>query len=49
MLTEEKLDEIGAKLEHTPIKSLKHLAQEIGESKSSVRTATHLLKASSES
>jgi transcriptional antiterminator len=44
MLTEEKLDEIGATLEHTPRKSLKHLAQETGVSKSSVRTATQLLK-----
>jgi hypothetical protein len=28
VLTEEKLDDIGARLEHTPRKSLKHPAQE---------------------
>jgi hypothetical protein len=44
VLTEEKLDEIGARLEHTPRKSLKRLAQETGVSKSSARTATQLLK-----
>jgi hypothetical protein len=49
LLTEEKLDDIGARLEHTPRKSLKHLAQEIGMSKSSAKTATQLLKPSSES
>jgi transposase len=38
-LTEEKLDGIGARLEHTPRKSLKHLAQETGVPKSSERTA----------
>jgi hypothetical protein len=36
----EKLDYIGARLEHTPRKSLKRLAQETGVSKSSARTAT---------
>jgi transposase len=44
VLTEEKLDDIGARLEHTPTKSLKHLAQETGVSKSSARTAIQLLK-----
>jgi hypothetical protein len=39
-----KLDDIGARFEHTPIKSLKSLAQEIGVSKSSARRATQLLK-----
>jgi hypothetical protein len=28
VLTEEKLDEISARLEHSPQKSLRHLAQE---------------------
>jgi hypothetical protein len=49
VLTEEKLDDIGARLEHTPRKSLKRLAQEVGVSKSSARTATQLLKPPSES
>jgi hypothetical protein len=49
VLTEEKLDATGARLEHTPRKSLKRLAQETGVSKSSARTATQLLKPSSES
>jgi hypothetical protein len=43
MLTE-KLDYIGARLEHTRRKSLKHLAQETAVSASSARTATQLLK-----
>jgi hypothetical protein len=30
VITEEKLYDIGARLEHTPIKSLKRLAQETG-------------------
>jgi hypothetical protein len=34
-LTEEKLDETGARLEHTPHKPLRRLAQETGISKSS--------------
>jgi hypothetical protein len=42
VLTEEKLDDIGAKLGHTPRKSLKRLAQEPGVSKFSA--ATQLLK-----
>jgi hypothetical protein len=42
--TKEKLDDIGAKLEHTPTKSLKSLAQETGVSKSSAGRATQLLK-----
>jgi hypothetical protein len=39
----EKLDDIGARLEHTPRKSLKHLAK-TGVSKSSARKATQLLQ-----
>jgi hypothetical protein len=35
VLTEKKLDDIGTRLEHTPRKSLKRLAQETGVSKSS--------------
>jgi hypothetical protein len=44
VLAEENLDDIGARLEHTPRKSLKRLAQQTRVSKSSVRTATQLLK-----
>jgi hypothetical protein len=44
VLTEEKLDEIGARLEHSPQKSLRLIAQETGISKTSARTATILLK-----
>jgi hypothetical protein len=44
VLTEEKLDDIGTRLEHTPRRSLKHLAQETGVSKSSARTSPQLLK-----
>jgi biotin operon repressor len=44
VLTEERLGDIGARLEHTPRKSLKHLAPEIGVSKSSARTAMQMLK-----
>jgi hypothetical protein len=40
----EKLDDIRARSEHTPRKSLKRLAQETGESKSSARRATQFLK-----
>jgi hypothetical protein len=47
VLTEEKLDDTGARLE--PRKSLKHLAQETGVSKSNARMATQLMKPSSES
>ncbi|XP_069673339.1 uncharacterized protein [Periplaneta americana] len=43
VLTEEKLDDIGARLENSPRKSLKRLAQEVGVSKSSARVATKLL------
>jgi hypothetical protein len=46
MLTEEKLDDLGARLEHTPRKSLKRLAPDTGLSKSSARRATQLLKLS---
>jgi hypothetical protein len=49
VVTEGKLDAIGARLEHKPRKSLKRLAQETGVSKSSERMATQLLKPSSES
>ena len=44
VLTEETLDEIGERLEHTPKKSLKRLSQETGVSVSSVLRATKLLK-----
>jgi transposase len=44
VLTEEKLDDIGARLERTPRKSLKRLAQKTGVSKSCARTAIQLLK-----
>ena len=44
VLTEEMLDEIGERLEHTPQKSLKRLSQETGVSVSSVQRATKLLK-----
>jgi hypothetical protein len=44
MLTEERLDDIGASLKHTPRKSLKHLVQQTGVSKPNSRTATQLLK-----
>jgi hypothetical protein len=42
--TEEKLNDIGTKLEHTPGKLLKRPAQETGVSKSSAKEATQLLK-----
>jgi hypothetical protein len=48
VLTEEKLDDIWARFEHTR-KSLKYLAQETGVSKCSARAATQLVKVSSES
>ena len=44
VLTEETLDEIVERLEHTPQKSLKCLSQETGVSVSSVQRATKLLK-----
>jgi hypothetical protein len=44
VLAEEKLDDIGARLEHAPRKSLKRLAQESGVSKPSTRRATQLPK-----
>jgi hypothetical protein len=44
VLTEEKLDDTGARLEIAPRKSLKHIAQETGASKSSTRMAIQLLK-----
>jgi hypothetical protein len=43
VLAEEKIDDIEARVEHTPGKSLKCLAQEIGVSKSCARRATQLL------
>ena len=42
VLTEETLDEIGERLEHTPQKSLKHLSQETGVSVSFVQRAALL-------
>ena len=44
VLTEEKLDEIAFRLEISPRKSLRRLAQEVGVSKTSVQHATKLLK-----
>ena len=44
VLTEEKLDEIGFRLEQSPQKSLCQLAQQVGVSKSSVQHATKFLK-----
>jgi hypothetical protein len=44
VLTEEKLDDIGARLEHAHRKPLKCLAQETGVSKSSSTMVTQLLK-----
>jgi biotin operon repressor len=44
VLTEKKLDGIGARPEHTHRKSLKRLAQETGVSESSARRATQSLK-----
>jgi transposase len=39
VLAEEKLDDTGARLEHTPRKSLKHLAEGTGVSKNGNTTA----------
>jgi hypothetical protein len=44
VLTEEKLDDTGASLEHSHRKQPEHLAQETGVSKSSARRATKFLK-----
>ena len=44
VLTEETLDEIGERLEHTPQKSLKRLSKKTGVSVSPVQRATKLLK-----
>ena len=44
LLTEEILDEIGERLEHTPKNSLKRLSQETGVSVPSVHRETKLLK-----
>jgi hypothetical protein len=44
VLTEETLDDIGTRLETSPRKSLKRLAQEIGVLITSIRRATKLLK-----
>jgi hypothetical protein len=44
VLTEEKLNDIGARLEHSPRKSLARLVQQDDISVSSARTATKLLK-----
>jgi hypothetical protein len=40
----EKLDDVGARLEHTPRKSLKRLAQESGLSKCNAEREAQLLK-----
>jgi hypothetical protein len=42
VLTEEKLDDMAARFEHAPRKSLKLLAQETGVSKPSAKRATQL-------
>ncbi|KAJ4446447.1 hypothetical protein ANN_13143 [Periplaneta americana] len=44
VLTEEELDEIGARLEHSSRKSLRRLAQEVDISKTSALMATKFLK-----
>ena len=44
VLTEETLDEIGERLEHTPKKSQKRLSQETGVSVCSVQRAKTLMK-----
>lgn len=44
VLTEEKLDEVGERLEHTPQKSFQRLAQETEISMTSAWRATKLLK-----
>ena len=44
VLTEETLDEIGKRLEHTSQKSLKRSSQETGVSVSPVQRATKILK-----
>jgi hypothetical protein len=44
VLTDEKLDDKGARLEYTPRKSLKHLAQDTGVSKSSAKKAAQTPK-----
>jgi hypothetical protein len=44
VIAAEKVDDIGARLEHTPRKSLERLAQETGVPKSSARIGTQLLK-----
>jgi hypothetical protein len=44
LLTEEKLNEIGARLQHTPQKSLRCLTQEPSISKSVIALSTKLLK-----
>jgi hypothetical protein len=49
VLTVEKLHDIRVRLERIPRKSLKHLVQETGVSKSRARMATQLLKPSNES
>jgi hypothetical protein len=49
VLTDEKLDDIGARPQHTARKSLKRLAQETKVSTSSARTVTQMLTPSSES
>jgi hypothetical protein len=44
LLISEKFDDIGAVLEHLLYKILKHLAQEVGISKGTMRSTTELFK-----
>jgi hypothetical protein len=44
VVTEEKLNETGTRLEHTPLKSLRHLAHETSISKSSEAKGMKLLE-----
>jgi hypothetical protein len=46
VLSVDKLEDIGARLQHTPRKSLKRLAQGTGVSKSRARKATQMPKLS---
>jgi hypothetical protein len=45
VLTEKKLDDIKARLQHTRRKLLKRLAQETGVTKSNAKTATQIAEA----
>jgi hypothetical protein len=44
LLTQEKLENAGAELEHVPYKTLQHFAQEMGISAEYPRITTKLLK-----